>query len=127
VVWCSLADAAAAVAVLSAAGPTTPHTIPYQGMDRAMARYKVECTGCVYSASMRMASTSHVISSRAACDNPPEKIKAAVKCVRAHTCPVMCMLGGWVGLAWHALTAGFQARDRLHLALTGYVRESIVT
>jgi hypothetical protein len=44
-----------------------------------MVRYKVECAGCAYSPAMRMNTTSHVISTQEACQQPSEKLKAAVE------------------------------------------------
>jgi len=50
-----------------------------QGLDRVMTRYKVECTGCIYTAAMRLNTTTHVISTAEACHTPSEKINAAMQ------------------------------------------------
>lgn len=53
--------------------------IDMQGVDRALTRYKVECTGALFSASMPLPATSHVITTAAACEQPSDKIIMAAK------------------------------------------------
>jgi hypothetical protein len=50
-----------------------------QGLDRAMTRYKAECLGCMYSPSMRISKTSHIISTQEVCQQPSEKLIHAAR------------------------------------------------
>jgi hypothetical protein len=55
-----------------------------------MTRYKVECTGCPYTAAMRMNKTSHIISTPEACRKPSDKLRAALGWVACST--IACAL-----------------------------------
>lgn len=59
--------------------PMTPPSFLLQGLDRAMTRYKVECLGCMYSPSMRISKTSHIISTQDVCQQPSEKLIHAAR------------------------------------------------
>lgn len=48
-----------------------------QGIDRALTKYKVECTGAVYTANMPLSTTTHVITTEEACEKPSQKLVAA--------------------------------------------------
>eukprot|EP00775_Hariotina_reticulata_P009262 gene9262-9427_t len=49
------------------------------GFDRAMVRYKIECIGAPYTPNMHIINTTHVITTREACQQPSRKIAAAAQ------------------------------------------------